>query len=424
MNLWIKTQPKTRRAKPRRFWLLALGQRIMALWARLSARGTYSGFEDKPAPSPAIAAAEDSATEPLSALPRPDDPLQHWMELVREKAPELLIPPEEGGTPWQTASDAMGLVPDQPTQETAPWPEHDGPVEDLQQNPGPVPAAPSAVHRIGQFAQRQASISGSDKPSSQAQVKETVLQAAPRDVSTKTAVQLPEQRGKVSIQNRRQEAHSAVSSLSGSEKTHTADLNKSPIGKKPVQTLSAKETGKFRQLPKNDGWLQTPSRDQTHHNRTQRTAKQPSPHPVLLSSSKQMAPTSVTRAALVESNLSYSAESVSRIPNLPGIEDRKSGKVDFTSGRLRKLPGTGRSPELPQSNRALSAQENLLWQEAVPALQPMQRVDEWPTLEVDPWPELPENPPSVGEEWMEALHGREHVRALDFEQQGGGQWSE
>src|SRR5215467_9054767 len=139
MNLWTKTQPKIQRTKPKHFWLLALGQRTVALWARLSGREAHPGLEDEPAPSPAIPAVEDPATSSSPALHGSVDPLQHWLELVRKNAPALLIPPEEGGTPWHTASDAVGLVLDQPKQEPAPWQrtgEHDKPFEELKQKLG------------------------------------------------------------------------------------------------------------------------------------------------------------------------------------------------------------------------------------------------------------------------------------------------
>jgi len=428
MNLWTKTQPKIQRTKPKRFWLLALGQRTVALWARWSGREAHPGFEDEPAPSPAIPAAEDPATPSSPALQGPADPLQHWLELVRKNAPALLIPPEEGGTPWHTASDAVGHVPDQPKQKPAPWQrtgEHDKPFEELEQKLGPVPAAPSAVLRTEQSVQRQASSSGIDKPArSQAPKQGSVPEAAPGDFSEKKTSQLPEQRGKVSSQNKPQQTHSPTPSLSGSAKAHRADSNKSPMDKKPVQTLSNRETSKFRQLPNNASRL-PPSGNQTDRRGTQRTAQQPLLRPVFLSSSKQMTETTVTRAALVETNSSFSpAPDINRIPSLPGIEDRKSERVDLTSGILRKSPGAHRCPELPQSRPALNAEENLLRPEEVPAQQPMQPVDRWSTLEFDPWPELPENPPSTGGEWMEAFQSRERIRVLDFEQQGGARWNE
>ena len=38
----------------------------------------------------------------------------------------------------------------------------------------------------------------------------------------------------------------------------------------------------------------------------------------------------------------------------------------------------------------------------------------------DPWPELPEDQPVSIANWMEVLRNWERLRALDFEQRGGG----
>jgi hypothetical protein len=57
------------------------------------------------------APAENEGNVPGSGLQSGFDPREHWLDLVRKTAPELLIPPEQESTQWQWAEQAAGPKP-------------------------------------------------------------------------------------------------------------------------------------------------------------------------------------------------------------------------------------------------------------------------------------------------------------------------
>lgn len=61
---------------------------------------------DSDAPVQVSAPAEHEGHVPGSDLQAGFDPREHWLDLVRKTAPELLIPPEQGSTQWQWAEQA------------------------------------------------------------------------------------------------------------------------------------------------------------------------------------------------------------------------------------------------------------------------------------------------------------------------------
>src|SRR5262245_35469126 len=113
MSAWTKTKPSP---APRGPWFKALAEKLKAWWEGLFPETGDSGdaeTNEEPAealPSLNALSRDHETAVVLADWPQEDDPLADWTALVAEGAPELLIPPEEGGTPWQTVSEASAEI--------------------------------------------------------------------------------------------------------------------------------------------------------------------------------------------------------------------------------------------------------------------------------------------------------------------------
>lgn len=120
MNAWTKTEPSP---APKGPWFKALAEKLKAWWESLFAAPDESGdaeignasIETLPSLNPS---AHENQQAAVADSHRDDDPLADWMALVAEGAPELLIAPEEGGTPWVTAPEAMPEISEDPEDTT------------------------------------------------------------------------------------------------------------------------------------------------------------------------------------------------------------------------------------------------------------------------------------------------------------------
>src|SRR5262249_11491492 len=113
MSVWTKTKPSPTPTGP---WFKAFAKKLKAWWERLFA-GTRnradSDTRGEPAGTPPTLNASADESEKGAARvgsPAEDDPLADWLALVAEGAPELLLPPEEGGVPWQRVSQVSAEI--------------------------------------------------------------------------------------------------------------------------------------------------------------------------------------------------------------------------------------------------------------------------------------------------------------------------
>src|SRR5215467_12749227 len=112
MSVWTKTEPSPSPTGP---WFKAFVKKLKAwlegLFAETRHRADGEMYRDPAGIPPALHASHESETLAAGGDSLQEyDPLADWTALVAEGAPELLIAPEEGGTPWQRAPEASPEV--------------------------------------------------------------------------------------------------------------------------------------------------------------------------------------------------------------------------------------------------------------------------------------------------------------------------
>src|SRR5262249_45491518 len=101
MNIWTKTQPKRSGGNRKRSWLTVQVRKLRNQVKRFllgDARPEAEGgdLEEKTSGQPSISEVGGLNLATLSAPQDVVDPIEGWLALIREGAPQLLLPPEEG----------------------------------------------------------------------------------------------------------------------------------------------------------------------------------------------------------------------------------------------------------------------------------------------------------------------------------------
>jgi hypothetical protein len=108
MNVWNNRQRESSAPNPKGSWLGALSRSLRNWWDKffwLEARPERSQSPDEAFPPVSVQEEEDTAT--AANLREPVDAAEDWLALVRESAPELLVP-QEDGTLWFQAPEVPG----------------------------------------------------------------------------------------------------------------------------------------------------------------------------------------------------------------------------------------------------------------------------------------------------------------------------
>ena len=376
-------------------WLKALARRLrdwLNGFLREPSRSAIDGHQGRGARA---AQGQDSSANPRRAeqtdapswrgLVEDPGPPEEWLALVREGAPELLLPVEEGGTPWHGVSSAM-MEESKPAEEhrsppaaPPPPPEsrslHSAPgifskPEDEESQPGqepfrsPLPAAqkseksaePSAPAPLSPWTQRIKQRFADVLPKAQEKSQASPPSNSPALPSAKwTELQAPLSEA---YHGRRQSTPECGSTFRGPEaRRSTAEVDRNLL-EQPV----------------------TLQRSELAFGGVARSGRSPRDDPA--------SATTPRRGQLFPDKVGESA-----------APKREFASAGTDQGKLerRPLPTAPAPPDAwPVSSRRSQKSER-----------------------DDPWPELPENQPVASARWREFLRSAERLRALDLEQRGG-----
>lgn len=399
MSVWTKTKPS---ANPKGSWPKVVAHRLRAWWAGLFPGDAHSaevaGGESETLP-PQPPENEDALLQ-TNDTGRMDD----WLALVQEGAPELLVPPEQGGAPWQTAMDDMNENIDDPENAMTPsWP----------LAPAELSAPP--VVMMESRAERPA-------PEKQSQLRAQKAAAARRPLAAQSArpkTSQQEDQRETLLQNRPGRVQSAREPQRNSVKAEQPGL--------------AQESPSNRVQPAGN-WMDT-ARQKFEEllSRSQVTPLEKAGAKNNLTSVKpeQAEAKAVTPIFIARSQAAFGLNP-SRPVLTPNLQET-AGRTRYRENQVVSGRGAERSPSLPitqdvmsdTSLRAIPPQKQKLEVSGPSSNSGSLRAGDLPSsrstpaVDFDPWPELPEDLSLSNTDWMESLRSREHIYALDLEQQGG-----
>jgi len=425
MKPWISSEPP---ARARDTWLNVLARRLRD-WlngfllepGHLKGDESYGpeGVSSQPASSPPDAQDQGPAPNPgLVEQTKPPAwwpdaqavPPEEWLALVREGAPELLLPVEEGGTPWYRAT-SENLNEREPVE------------EEFQAPKAPLPvsgAQPLQFEKVPEKTRRERANSTATKMTWRQSIKEWF---ATRVFSSKTKEKLRPQpahaglspdRGE-RVKQRPQDILPAGAASESSSKARVAENVKSgqPVLAEAPAPLSFRST--LPSAPRKG--LQPPSVPQIRWQ-------------VAHSSGATCQAEALQSGSEVYGNSSEVAvrfrKSEQACDGAAGRQPEKKVRASISDSEQWPVLGTARNPgALPPEKRRAGTNDGKSRKDVFPAAPstPDSGILNWrpsPKPERDDrWPELPEDRPMNNTRSMELLRSSERLRALDLEQKGG-----
>lgn len=428
MKPWIDSE--TQPAKPDESWLKTLARRLRDWLNRVlqEAESPISGAHGEASPSfsgSSDPGARDEGSEPISgteeqAAPSsqnlfgPAGPPEEWLRLVREGAPELLLPVEEGGTPWQ------GLRGE--TTQSEPKEEWAGiPADDLASS---IPRSQEAEKPADIAGLPSASANSSSKSMWERLRQWLTGEAFRRNVSeNKQTVQIlarPELASQVSSNDFQPQRVDADYKLPG-----PANRKKATSESNPVRGVEQNIEKLQRLAPASDHSLQinVPT-NQSHAEASVKAVKTTSPP----SHGAERNPKPAHLSTITDEGPSRTLGTVPRFEQVSTrIEGRREREGDVHTTKNSKArtpwptvpsePATGTSKKVAGTEQSTSGDRlapNQKYAEPLP-------VSSGCGPEVagdDRWPELAEAYPAAAADWKQFLRRSERLRALDLEQRG------
>jgi hypothetical protein len=420
MKPWIGSE--TRPAEPDESWLETLARRLRdwlngflqeaespASEAHGQASPSFSGSYDPGAlndDSEPISGTEEAARPSSQNLFDPGVPPEEWLRLVREGAPELLLPVEEGGTPWRGLRSAP--MQSEPREKWGGIPE-----DNLL----------SSIPR-SQETERPLDIAGLPSASANSSSKsmwERLRQRLTGEVfrrKAKSAISrqhLAESENKQTFQIlARPELASQVSSNDFQPPPVAVD-SKIPGPANPKKVTS--QSNPVRGVEQNIEKLQCLAPASDHSLQIHFAANQ------------SYAEASVNLRAITDEGSSRTLVTVPSFGQVSSrIEVRREGEGDtHTSAKNSKARTPW--PTVPGESVTRTSMKVAGTEQSVSGdrLPPNQKVTEPLSVSSacrpeaasdDRWPELPEAYPAAVADWRQFLRRSEHLRALDLEQRG------
>jgi hypothetical protein len=314
-------------------------------------------------------------------------PPEAWLALVRERAPGLLLPVEEGA-PWQELSSGA-MEEERLSLPTAIVPLAES--RSLQSGERSSQGEERSIQR----GELQMSVPRGHS-SSVIPRKPTWLQSLKRKFSQGASISIPED------QESRPRREHVASPLAAEHQSVKAAQNDAPaLASRWSERIKQKIQGVVHTAPARASLSKA---DVAEKEKTRQRIQEPSAH---------------GRGSLADRvEVMRSTSEVDRGSSEPQpVRFRRSelafGEVQRARGQSQKdlpvpitnpkkwppLPSTAGNPAVPR-------------EESAPAGTPKFERE-------DPWPELPEDPPVATVNWQKLLHGSERLRALDREQKGG-----
>jgi hypothetical protein len=330
-----------------------------------------------PSATPGRTEQTDSLAQDLA---RDAGPPEEWLAIVREIAPELLLPVEEGGRPWRGVSSAT-------REESQPAEEPLSPATVPPRDSGPQHFSPRIFAPIpeGEEAKPAQKRFPSPLPAAQKSEKHAEQVAPPA----------PGSRRSEPIKHGLAEA-----------------WPKAPASRFPSKA-NVVEKEKTRLQSKEESQASAPS-----DSRTVRSAKWTE------SEAQKSEAYHLLRESAPERDSSFRRPAARRFPaevHRALAEQRVTlQRAERTFGGVsRGSESAAAKPEFVSTGQS-KLEKRLLPTAPVPpdALEVSPRESQKPERD-DPWPELPESQPVASTSWGEFLRSSEHLRALDLEQRGG-----
>ena len=369
---------------------------------------------------PSISGPEQEDSAGGSSLQRESDALQHWLDLVRRAAPELLIPKEEAATGWQWAEEAHGQATEPLEEASLPQP------EDIAAPAAPQQASEWPLGRHPQQRRVVPQIEDSTKAAPAASQQPSGLgpswQQPPtkknweNDTVTKSEIS---QRARATQTAAQTELTRDARLSRPAPSPGTGDAAKTTLVKTHnVQTRVVEQTevasSKFRSL------LKAPARAGTDSVRTKAADKKLTTNPDSIPA--------VGAPQRVASGRNSQNENIWPVPRpVSPVHPEAFHEVRRRASSLEAEQNEANVPLPTRARRANAKSNGEQWPfvddhmrastTATKSLQ-TERVAQ-SQANMDWWPELPQELPPDNLEGMEAFRGLEHAQALDLEQQGG-----
>lgn len=398
--------------------------RILRRWADSLAPETESDAEA------ARKSLEDSECEEVQSSPAqssrriPGQPPQHWVELVRRAAPDLLRGGRDriityraksapGGPPAVTRESALpatrDIRPGPPALPSLQQPETiDQPVKSAGLSPGPTHAAGSAS--------ADSALSGSHHPLSPL-VQSSTKQSASRKRGENTFASGQAKRSEISGM---QTAESAP--ISQQEITGPA-LSEGPgtIGSSTKRQEITPSLGAVTPEPDE---RKTPQHAVAAKPTVHSDGSIPSLHPVQgFPPWMQGAGAAMAGSGTRWHKRAFDGETFPGAATGGAIGDGPQCLAPAPLRRAAESPWPGLPEQSPTVAKTRKTDETVPAQSPAIEIAPMSWSVESSRISQDRWPELLDEPYSIDEAWSEALRNQDHLSMLDAEQRGDEGWS-
>jgi hypothetical protein len=440
MKAWNRREMQP--AKPDDSWLKSLARRLRDWLNRVlqEAESPASGAHGEASPSfsgSSDPGARDEGSEPISgtgeqAAPSsqnlfgPAGPPEEWLRLVREGAPELLLPVEEGGTPWQGLRGEA--TQSEPKEEWAGIPADDLassiPRSQEAEKPADIAGLPSASANSSSKSMWERLRQRLTGEVLRRKVESAISRQHLAESENKPTVRIParpELASQVSSNDFQPQRVDADSELLG-----PANRNKVTSESNPVRGVEQNIEKLQRLAPASDHSLQIHvSANQSQAEASVKAVKTTSPPSHGAERNPQPAH---LRAATDEA----SSRTLVTVPRLEQVSTRIEGRREregdvHTSTKdsmawtpwptVPSEPATRTSKKAAGTEQSTSGDRLALDQKFAEPL-PVSSARRPDVAGDDRWPELPETHPAATADWRQFLRRLEHLRALDLEQRG------